>query len=316
MRAVFLDASTFSSSVTFEAIEKQVDSFITYPTTQSENIIKRCLDAELVITNKVVLTEPILQQLPKLQLICIAATGTNNVDLVAAKKLNIAVCNVAGYAKNSVAQYVFSQLLNYFQNITHHNKNVENGLWTKSDTFCVFGNDIHEIAGKTIGIIGYGALGQSVAQIASAFGMKVKIAERPGAKSIREGRETLESVVKTSDIISLHCPHTNETEQLVDKSFLSKMKKDAVLINTARGALVKNEDLITALKDNQIAHAILDVIDQEPPPEDHPLLKKNFENLTVTAHIAWASIEAQQELIRLLSQNIYAYKTGSTLNRV
>jgi glycerate dehydrogenase len=262
------------------------------------------------------LSAEILQALPKLKLICISATGYNNVDIDAASKHNIAVTNVSGYASQSVAQYVFAQLLAYFQQTSHHNKNTEQGLWTTSDAFCYHGNMIQELAGKTLAIVGYGNLGKAVEAIGKAFNMRIIISERPNSPTIRSGRTAFDEVISKADIISLHCPQTNETEKLINSNVLSKMKDTAVLINTARGALIDEEALLKALKNQQIGCAILDVLSHEPPPAEHPLLQLNLPNIKITAHIAWASIEAQQRLIKLLSENISAFKKGQLLNRL
>jgi len=320
MKAVFLDSQTFSAHISFSAIEQQVTGLTCYTTTLQEQVIERCESADIVITNKVVLSAEILAELPQLKLICIAATGYNNVDIEAANKLNIAVTNVAGYAGNAVAQYVLAQMLEYYQQTSHHNTNTEQGHWQNSDTFCYHGNAITELSGKTLGIIGYGSLGQSVAKLAMAFGMQVIVSERINAKTIRQGRICFKEVINQADILSLHCPQTPETENLINANTLSKMKPSAMLINTARGALVNSIDLLTALKNKQIAYAVLDVLEQEPPPADHPLLlalqAQELDNLKITAHIAWASSEAQQRLINLLSENIAAFKRGENLNRL
>ncbi|TPH15028.1 D-2-hydroxyacid dehydrogenase [Litorilituus lipolyticus] len=316
MHAVFLDKQTFSSSIDFNAIEREVTKLSCYNMTQTEQVIERCLDAEIIITNKVLLTNEVLKQLPKLKLICIAATGTNNVDINAAKSLNIAVTNVSGYAGTSVAQYVFAQILSYYQQIEHHNNNTALGLWSSSETFCYHGNAIAELAGKSLGIVGYGNLGQAVEQIAKAFQMRVLISERPNAKSIRANRLSFEQVVQQADILSLHCPQTPDTEKVINEEVLKQMKASAMLINTARGALIDNNALLLALQSKQIAFAALDVLEQEPPPANHLLLNTNLSNLKVTAHIAWASSEAQQRLINLLAKNITSFKSGTVLNRV
>lgn len=316
MHAVFLDKQTFSSFVDFNAIESEVTKLSCYNMTQAEDVVGRCLDAEIIITNKVLLTKEVLKQLPKLKLICIAATGTNNVDINAAKSLNIAVTNVSGYAGTSVAQYVFAQILSYFQQTEHHNKNTAQGLWSSSDTFCYHGNAITELAGKSLGIVGYGNLGQAVEQIAKAFHMQVLISERPNATSIRANRLSFEQVIQQADILSLHCPQTPDTEQLINKHVLKQMKPSAMLVNTARGALIDNHALLQALQNKQIAFAALDVLEQEPPPANHPLLNSKLNNLKVTAHIAWASREAQQRLINLLAENITSFQSGTALNRV
>jgi len=316
MQAVFLDLQTFDNKIQLTSIKAQTDVLACYSTTQPIDIISRCQSAEVIITNKVMLSTKVLKQLPKLKLICIAATGTNNVDIKTAASLGIAVTNVIGYANHSVTQYIFSQILEYYSQTSHHHKNTEQGLWQTSPTFCYHGNGITELAGKTLGIIGYGSLGQSVARLAKAFGMKVIIAERKSAGKIRKGRNSFTQVLQHSDIISLHCPQTLETEHLVNDDFLQKMKPTAMLINTARGALIDNQALIHALTNERIAYAVLDVLEQEPPPKDHPLLECHRPNLKITAHIAWASFQAQQRLIDLIADNILAFKQGGSVNRV
>jgi glycerate dehydrogenase len=316
MHAVFLDKQTFNASIDMSEVKNQVKDLVCYNITSENNIIARSLEADIIITNKVPLTKKVLAALPKLKLVCITATGFNNIDIDAAKQLGIAVCNVSGYAGQSVGQYVFSQLLNYFQQITHHNANTKKGLWSMSEAFCYHGNTIHELAGKTLGIIGYGNLGKKVSNIAQAFDMKVLISERPKVNKIRAGRVAFDQLISQSDIISLHCPHTLETEHLINAEVFNCMKNSAVLVNTARGALVDEKALLKALQDEQIACAILDVLQQEPPSKNHPLLIKPLANLKLTAHIAWASIEAQQRLILLLAQNIQAFKQNSLLNRI
>jgi len=316
MKAVFLDSQTFSSNISFTAIEQQVSELTCYTNTTQEQILERCQSVELLITNKVVLTAELLAKLPTLKLICIAATGYNNIDISAATRLGIAVTNVSGYAGQSVAQYVLAQILEYYQQTCHHNANTEQGNWQTSDTFCYHGNAITELAGKTLGIIGNGNLGQAVIKLAEAFGMKVLISERVNSAEIRPGRLSFEQVITQADILSLHCPQTTSTENLINSNTFAKMKPTAMLVNTARGALVNSADLLTALITKQIAYAVLDVLEQEPPPAAHPLLNTNLANLKITAHIAWASSEAQQRLIGLLSENIAAYKNGEPLNRL
>lgn len=316
MKAVFLDSQTFSANISFKAIENQVTSLTCFSTTTPEQILKRCQDADIIITNKVVITADLLAKLQRVKLICISATGYNNVDIEAARNNNVAVANVSGYAGNSVAQYVLAQMLEYYQQTTHHNANTQSGLWQKSETFCYHGNAITELAGKTLGLIGYGSLGQAVAKLAEAFGMKILLSERIGATANRKNRVSFESVISQADVISLHCPQTASTENLINKKALDQMKPSVMLINTARGALINSNDLLAALSKRKIAYAVLDVLEQEPPPADHPLLTANLDNLKITAHIAWASSEAQQRLIDLLSNNIAAFTQSKKLNRL
>lgn len=312
MQTVFLDQQTFSTNISLTRIKSQVSTLSCYATTADSQIIERCKTAEIIITNKVLLSKNILEQLPQLKLVCIAATGMNNVDLVAAKALNITVNNVSGYSQASVSQYVFAQMLEYFSHTAHHNNNTQQGHWQNSATFCFHGKGSQELAGKTIGIIGFGCLGKAVATIAEAFGMKVLIAERLNATKTRENRHSFNDVLKKSDVISLHCPQTDETTNLINRERLALMKPSALLINTARGALVNSADLLQALKNKIISHAVLDVLEQEPPTASHPLInalmKKEIDNLSLTAHIAWASIESQQRLIDLVAVNIKNYK--------
>jgi len=322
MKAVFLDSKTFSSSISFNGIAEQCSEFINYGFTSKEQIIPRCKNAEIIITNKVELTDHIIAQLPKLKLICVAATGTNNVDLNAVQQQNITVKNVSNYAGTTIAQYVFAQLLEYFQHINSHNNDVKQGLWQQNSTtlampasFCYHGNAIEELAGKTLGIIGYGNLGQSIAKVAQAFDMKILISEHKDAAKIRNGRVSFEALLTNADIISLHCPQNSQTINLIDSTALSLMKSQAILINTARGALIDDLALITALKNQQIAYAIVDVLDQEPPSTNHPLLEyqrtAQANNLTITAHIAWASKQSQQRLINILATNIKNFKLAN-----
>ena len=255
MHAVFLDRQTFSQSIEVNAIKRCSSSLQSYQTTKPEQIIERCINADIIISNKVVLNADILSKLPQLKLVCIAATGTNNIDTVAAKQRGIAVTNVSGYAQQSVAQYVFSQILAYFSQTQHHNTNGELGLWQQSETFCLHGNGSVELAGKTLGLIGYGSLGKAVEKLAIAFGMQVMVAERSNSTQIRTGRYHFKKVIQQADVLSFHCPQTKETEDLINKELLSQMKNTAMLINTARGGIVNNQDLHNALINKLLENA-------------------------------------------------------------
>ncbi|MBO9489479.1 D-2-hydroxyacid dehydrogenase [Endozoicomonas sp. G2_1] len=316
MRAVFLDQATFSSEIDITMIEQQVSKLTCYPLTNPEQIIEHSRDANIIITNKVVLNRVLLTQLPELKLICIAATGTNNVDLASATELGICVTNITNYANQSVSQYVFAQLLNHFSHISDHNQNVRNNLWQQHHSFCLHGKGMEELAGKTIAIIGYGSLGQAVAERAKAFDLNVMVSEHCGASKIRNGRVSFEQALSQADIISLHCPQTADTTSLINEKSLALVKPSAVIVNTARGGLINNDALLAALREKRIAAAILDVLDVEPPPADHPLIANKFDNLIITAHIAWASKQAQQRLIDKIAENISAFAAKEPINVV
>lgn len=316
MNVVFLDLATFSPTIDFAPIRQACSQFDCYDFTSPDLVVERAYNADIIITNKVVISEKLLSQLPNLKLICVAATGTNNVDLSAAKARSIVVTNASNYAGASVAQYIFAQLLDYFQHTQSHIQNVTQGLWPKSPSFCVLGQPFNELSGKTLGIIGYGHIGQTVASIAKAFGMEILIAERPKAKTLRAGRVSFDDMLRQADIVSLHCPLTANTEGLFNHSVFSMMKPSTVLVNTARGGLINSRDLKQALINKDISYAILDVLEVEPPPSDHLLLQGDVNNLTITAHIAWASQEAQQRLINILANNINGFTNGKIINQV
>ncbi|MEP0354621.1 D-2-hydroxyacid dehydrogenase [Paraglaciecola sp.] len=317
MHAVFLDQQTFSPNITLDNVRQQVTSLTCFATTSPEQLLSRCAQADIVITNKVALNQDILEQLPKLKLVCVAATGTNNVDLNAAAQLGIQVKNVAGYSTTSVSQYVFAQMLEYFSQTSLYNQDSAQGVWQQSTTFCHHSGEINELHGKNLGIVGYGNLGQAVAKIGEAFGMKILVAERPYAATIRNNRLSFEQVLSEADVLTLHCPQTPETENLINAQTLSLMKPNAMLINTARGALVNSYDLHAALKNKHLGYGVLDVLEQEPPSAEHILIRAittqepniHLDNLKITAHIAWASIESQQRLLNLLADNISHFKS-------
>lgn len=316
MRAVFLDRSTISEDIDLSAIEAQVTNISYFEQTATDKVIYRAKFAEIIITNKVIISADIISQLPKLQLICIAATGTNNIDLAAAKAASVVVCNVSGYSNTSVSQYVFAMLLEHMNKSSHYIENTRQSYWQNSPIFCHFGLPINELADKKLAIIGYGALGQRVAKIADAFSLQVLVAERKGATSIRNGRVSFEQAISNADIISLHSPLTKDTENLINSNTIEQMKKGVIIINTARGGLVNSEDLLQGLKSKRVGAAILDVLEQEPPPADHPLLNAKLDNLMITAHIAWGSSQSQQRLVNSLAENIESFQQGINLNRI
>lgn len=313
--ALFLDkASLFPDDLDFTVL----DSVASWQWFDKINLsdIQHCLvDAEILVTNKVVIDSEVMAACPQLKLICVAATGVNNVDTDAAKKRNINVCNVRAYATSSVAQHVFSLILSLNRHLFSYRESAINGQWSRSDFFCFFGAPISDLEGKTIGIIGYGELGHAVATLARCFGMEVLIAKRD-AKDTREGRVELDTLLSIADIVSLHCPLTENNYHLIGESQLSLMKPEAILVNTARGGLVDEEALLHALQNKRIAAAALDVLEQEPPAVTHALLNYRADNLIITPHIAWASRESRQRLVDEIAKNIQAFQLGQYRNLV
>ncbi|HPY42039.1 MAG TPA: D-2-hydroxyacid dehydrogenase, partial [Thiolinea sp.] len=285
--------------------------------TQASNLLEHIGQAEIVISNKVPLNAATLTTLQKqIKLICVAATGTNNVDLVAAKALQIPVCNVRNYGSQSVAEHCLSLIFALARQLPAYHQAVQQQAWQQSKHFCLLDYPITEVAGKTLGIIGYGTLGQATAQLARAVGMQIIIAERLESTSVRPGRTGLKELLARSDFISLHCPLTEQTKELINAEHLQLMKPTAFLINTARGGLVNEADLWMALQKGQIAGAALDVLTIEPPHSDSFLLQNKLTNLIITPHIAWASLTARQTLIDQLADIISSFQQGSLINQV
>ncbi|MDH5300111.1 MAG: 2-hydroxyacid dehydrogenase [Gammaproteobacteria bacterium] len=312
MRAVFLDSQTVDNNdIQFDALHNAVDALQLRPTTAARELLPALQNQQIAISNKIVLDGQTLQQCPELRLICVAATGTNNIDLVTAKALGITVCNVTRYATPSVTQLVFSFMLNFFTRTPDYQHAVHAGRWSQSPFFCLLDFPITELHGKTLGIIGYGELGRSVANIATAFGMKVLIAQ--GSHPAPD-RVPLPQLLQQADVVSLHCPLTEQTRHLIGAKQLTMMKPGALLINTARGGIVDEAALIQALQQGSIGGACVDVLSQEPPSADHPMLRHDIPNLVVTPHIAWASREARQRLCDQIAANITAFRTGSPIN--
>jgi glycerate dehydrogenase len=268
-----------------------------------------------VISNKVVLDRATLSQCPRLKLICVTATGTNNVDLEAARDLGMAVSNVTGYGTPSVVQQVFALLLALTTRLMEYRAAARDGRWADSPYFCVMGLPFRELAGKTLGIIGYGELGHGVARVAKAFGMEVIISQRPGGEP-KSGRVPVHELLQTADVVTLHVPLADNTRNLIDAPQLAMMKNDAILINAARGGIVNEQALAEALQNGQIGGAGFDVLSVEPPREGNILLDLDLPNLIITPHVAWAARESRQRLMDLVAQNIQAYLKGERRNRV
>jgi glycerate dehydrogenase len=314
--AVFLDLDSIDrDDLDLSKLNAVVDRWQWHGLVKEGELNEALAGADVVVSNKVILADDHLSRAEDLKLVCIAATGTNNIDLEAAARNNIAVCNVDGYATPSVVQHVFTLLLVLTTRFNEYTSAVKQGDWSRSNFFCLLDYPIRELAGKTIGIVGYGHLGRAVASIAEAFGMKVLLAKRNN-EDTRPGRVALHDLLPQVDVLSLHCPLTEETRGMIGADELSLMKKDAVLINTARGGLVDEDALLDALKTQEIGGAGLDVLEKEPPPVGYPLLKDELPNLIVTPHTAWASRESRQRLIDEIVLNIAAFKAGKLRNAV
>ncbi len=272
-------------------------------------------NARVVVTNKVVLDRQLLGAAPDLELVCIAATGTNNLDLAAARDLGIRVCNVPAYATASVVQHVFGLILALTLRLQDYRQSIERGDWRRSGQFCLLDFPIRELAGLKLGIVGFGQLGRAVGSLGEAFGMEVLIAERAGAEP-RSGRMALDRLLPQVDVLSLHCPLTETTHNLIGVRELELMREDALLINTARGGIVNEAALADALRAGGIAGAGVDVLSAEPPRAGNPLLSPDLPNLILTPHVAWASRESRQRLIGEVASNIQAYSEGRPRNVV
>ena len=317
MHSVFLDQGSMGGDdLDYSILDQLVPGYITYAKTEANEVLERIQGAEIVMTNKVVLDRDILSSVPTLKLICVTATGTNNVDLVCARENNIAVSHARAYATPSVVEHVFALLTNLIRHLNDYQRASIDGRWAQSPYFSYMNKSISELAGKTMGIIGYGELGRAVAQVAKAFGMRVLIAQRPGSDTLELGRLPMDEFLKQVDVLSLHCPLEDNTRNLVDRHAFELMPNHAILINTARGGIVNEVDLLDALKSGAIAAAGIDVLEEEPPRQGNVLLGESLENLIVTPHVAWASRESRQRLLAEIVDNIKAYKAGKRRNRV
>ena len=303
-KAAFLDlASVYRDDLDLTVLKNAVPEWLWFDNISESELADVLTEVDVVVSNKVLLGKEQLRNAKHLKLICIAATGTNNVDLRAADELGISVRNVRAYATASVVQHVFTLLLSLTIHIEEYRQAVQRGEWSSSEYFCLLDFPIRELQGKTLGIVGYGELGKAVAKVAAVFGMDVLIAKR-NADDKRPGRMPLGDLLKNVDVLSLHCPLNEDTRGLIGKDELALMKHDAVLINAARGGLVDEVALLEALDNKKLGGAGIDVIEQEPPASDYPLLQANLPNLIVTPHIAWASVESRQRLIDAVAQNI------------
>jgi glycerate dehydrogenase len=313
---VFLDLATVDDGdLRLAALDRSLPAWRTFPATSAKQLPARIADAEVIVTNKVPLDQQALQAAKHLRLVVVSATGTDIIDLAAAKERGIVVCNVRDYCNASVAQHVLTLVLNLASGQPWYQQRVRAGDWSRAGQFSLHEREIREVSRLSIGIIGYGGLGQAVAKLARAVGMNILIGERRG-RTPRANRLAFKQLVRSADVISLHCPLTDETRHMFDRDVFKAMKPDALLINTARGAIVHEADLAEALRKGEIGGAGLDVLSVEPPPADHPLLADDIPNLIITPHNAWASRTARQACVDQLAEIVNSYRRGQPMNRV
>jgi dehydrogenase len=306
MNIVFLDSTGIPASHRIPSFSFP-HQLTEYAHTAAEQVLARAKDADIIITSKVILDREILSQLPKLKLIAVTATGTNNIDLAAAKVLGIVVKNVTGYSSVTVPEHVIGMIYALKHRlIDYHRDQLLTERWATCGQFCYVDYPISDVQGSTLGIVGRGCIGNEVARLAQAVGMRVLFAEHQHATTIREGYTAFDEVLEQADVISLHCPLTPQTEQLINAKTLALMKPNACLINTGRGGLINEADLLQALQSGKLAGAALDVLVKEPPASDDALwlAAKTQPNLLITPHVAWASDSALTTLVNKVAQNI------------
>ena len=317
MKIVVLDGYTLNPGDLDWSGMRAFGDLEVYDRTPSDEIVRRAAEADLVLTNKTLLTAETIGRLPKLKYIGVLATGYNNVDLEAARRRGVPVTNIPDYGTPSVAQHVFAMLLEIANRVRRHDDSVKAGEWSRCPDFCYTKTPLMELAGKTFGVVGLGRIGRKAAEIAAAFGMKVIAAV--GRRNMPREAEgirivDLRELFRTADVISLHCPLTPETKLMINAEALSLMKPSAILINTARGLLIDERALADALTGGKLAAAALDVLSVEPPPADNPLF--NIPNCLITPHIAWATGEARQRLMDIAVENVRCFLNGEPVNVV
>ncbi|PHQ27251.1 glycerate dehydrogenase [Marinobacter guineae] len=307
MKAVFLDAKTLGNDVDLSPIESVTGGLEKFERTAPEQVLERIRGFDTVLVNKVVLSREHFEACPELKAIAVVATGLNNIDQAAAKDHGIKVMNVTNYGRSTVAQHTMALMLALATRLLDYSRDVQAGRWGRSDMFCLMDHPIMELEGRTLGIVGYGDLGQGVAERAAAFGMKIVLGARPGQEAgIVDDypRIPLEELLPQVDVLSLHCLLTDETRDLIGAHELKLMKRDSLLINTSRGGLVNEQALADALRAGEIGGAGFDVLTEEPPRNGNPLLADDIPNLIITPHSAWASREARQRIVEITACNL------------
>lgn len=316
MKAVFLDYATMGPGLNLAPLQVLFPALGLFDNTTDEDLAERIRDVEFIFTNKVRLSGARLREARSLRFIGLTATGTDNIDLESAKEQGIAVANIRAYCTRSVVEHVIGTLLMLTHGLDRYNEAVRAGEWQRTTEFCLLAYPIREVAGMTLGIVGYGALGQGVAAAATALGMKVLVAARTDATQIPADRVSFDELLERCDVISLHCPLTAQTRGLFNRITIGRMRQGAILINTARGALIDSGALVEALRSGQLFAAAVDVLTHEPPVTGDPLLEYRGANLVITPHIAWATDRARQNAIDELAANVAAFLAGTARNRV
>ena len=316
MRGVFLDLGTVSNGdLDTASLSAALPGLVLHERTPQEEVAGRIAGCEVVLLNKSRITREMMAANPQLRLVALTATGVDNVDVAAAREFGVAVANLRDYCTPSVVQHVFAVLLSLTHRLPEYDRFAKSGEWGRAGQFSVFPFTIRELQGRTLAIVGYGALGRGVARAAEAFGMRVAVASRPGGARAA-GRLDLHELLPLADVLTLHCPLTPATRGMIGARELSLMKPDAVLINTARGALVDAAALAAALRSGRLGGAGIDVLEQEPPVDGNPLLEPGIPNLIVTPHTAWAARESRQRCLDELAANVTAFLRGERRNRV
>jgi len=310
-KAVFLDFATVSNGdLDMSALKRVLPDVVLHDVTPDADIPARMAGAHIVLTNKLRISRALIEANPQLRFVGVSATGTNNVDLEAAREHTVAVCNVRDYCSRSVMQHVLAVILAHTHRVREFSRLAVDGSWSRTPQFTMLNYPIRELSGRVLGIVGYGALGRAVAQGAqAALDMRVMIAGRPG-------HVVLDALLREADVLSLHCPLTPETANMISTRELGLMKRDALLVNTARGGLIDSAALVAALRNGTIGGAAIDVLPQEPPLDGNPLVDPSIPNLILTPHIAWAAKEARQRCVDQVAANIADFLKGGTRNRV
>jgi len=317
MKSVFLDFATVGAAdLDTKPLSAVLPGLVIHDTTTSAQVAARIADAEFVLLNKVRIGDDEMEAARKLRFIGLTATGSDNIDLAAARERGIAVCNIRAYCTQSVVEHVFAVLLNLTHSIGCFHAAVREGAWAASEEFCMLDYPIRELSAMTMGIVGHGDLGSGVVETARHFGMQVLIARRRGAVATDDGRIDFDDMLQSADVVSLHCPLTDETRNLIGRRELALMKRTAILVNTARGGLVDSAALAAALDEGRIGGAAIDVLSQEPPVDGDPLLECDSPTLIVTPHIAWGTREARQNGLNQLAECIAAFQRGDRMHRI